>query len=238
MSYVTAISSPPVDPAKLIPDRTRHVNFLARQFGKLRSFALEGLLHTAMSSLAEVTDAKTGHSLADNVQAMQQLLVKLRNGVPEQNLDASAFRAILNLGGVDAGVVEEAERLLALMEKIDADMSRGIFPSVEELDHAFGQFNTFRTRTSGFLREVERLEREWMADDVNELALRKHTEKALDELETLSGAMNMVAINASVEAARAAQNGVGFKVLALELHRLSERSKSVLQKTRKAIAAV
>ena len=212
------------------------MSFLARQFGKLRSFALEGLLHTAMSSLAQVTDAKTGHSLGQNVEAMQKLLHKLKDGVPEEGLEARAFQQILDLKEVDGGILDDAHKLLGRLEEIDRKMSTGAYPDVAELDSAFDQFNKFRLRTSGFLRQVEQLERDWMADDVNALALRKHTAKALDELENLSVAINMVAINASVEAARAAQHGVGFKVLALEMHRLSERSHHVLKAARKAIA--
>lgn len=219
-----------------IPNRTQHVSFLARQFGKLRSFALEGLLHTAMSSLAEVTDAKTGHSLGQNVEAMRLLLDKVRDGVPEEGLQASAFQQIFQLEEIDGGILDDAHALLNRLEQIDAVMETGTYPDVAEIDSAFEQFNLFRLRTSGFLRQVEKLERDWMADDVNAFALRKHTNKALDELENLSGAINMVAINASVEAARAGQYGVGFKVLALEMHRLSERSNQVLRTARKAIS--
>ncbi|MEM7212124.1 MAG: methyl-accepting chemotaxis protein [Pseudomonadota bacterium] len=236
MSQLQLARSGSMDPHVGIPNRTEHASFLARQFGKLRSFALEGLLHTAMSSLAKVTDAKTGHSLGQNVDAMRGLIARIDNGVPEEGLENSVFRQILDLEEVDEGTLTDARRLLERLEGIDQGMSSGTYPDVSELDAAFEQFNAFRLRTSGFLRQVEKLERDWMADDVNALALRKHTNKALDELENLASAINMVAINASVEAARAAQHGVGFKVLALEMHRLSERSNHVLRSARKAIA--
>ena len=160
----------------------------------------------------------------------------MKDGVPEEGLEAQVFQQILDLKEVDGGILDDAHKLLGRLEDIDRKMSTGTYPDVAELDSVFDQFNQFRLRTSGFLRQVEQLERDWMADDVNALALRKHTAKALDELENLSGAINMVAINASVEAARAAQHGVGFKVLAFEMHRLSERSHHVLRAARKAIA--
>ncbi|MEM1299191.1 MAG: methyl-accepting chemotaxis protein, partial [Pseudomonadota bacterium] len=89
-----------------------------------------------------------------------------------------------------------------------------------------------RIRTSGFLRQVESLTEKWQSEIDNSAGIRQHMSTAITDLERMSGAINILAINASVEASRAGQSGAAFRVIANEMQRLSQHSSGMLQSTR------
>lgn len=226
-----------------IPDQTaqplsrvKHVSHLARQFGKVRSFALEALLHLALSSMARELSASTGHTLSQNIDAMNALLHVLRDGHEEDGLDKGMFQDILARDDVDGGVVSDAEHLLARLNDAQARIAKGEFPTGAEIESLFEIYTDMRVRTSGFLRQVEHLTAEWQAEDENANIMRVKFSSAVRELESISAAINMLAINASVEASRAGDQGAAFSVIAREMHRLSTQSSHALRTTREALS--
>ena len=213
----------------------RHATHLAKQFGKIRSFALEALLHAAMNSIEGELAADTGHTMGQNVDALHDLLHVIRAGSTEKHLDGEVFKRILTRDDVDGGVVSDAE---AFYEKLDAlrnQIEGGNFPGTKELDRLFEVYTALRIRTSGFLRQVEKLTEDWQAEIENSTEIRQHMSSTITDLERMSGAINILAINASVEASRAGASGAAFRVIANEMQRLSQRSSGMLQSTRQTL---
>lgn len=217
------------------PTELRHATHLAKQFGKLRSFALEALLHAAMSSMEDAPDAATGHTLAQNVDALRDLLHVIRKGDEDKDLDGAVFTELLERDDVDGGVVVDAERLLSRLETLRDRANGGISPASAELEELFDQYTELRLRTSGFLRQVEQLADEWAASVEKSSTMRKQMSNTIEELERMSGAINILAINASVEASRAGSSGAAFRVIANEMQRLSQQSTGMLRTTRSSL---
>lgn len=210
----------------------RHVTHLAKQFGKIRSFALEALLHAAMNSMEGEVTADTGHTMGQNVDAMQDLLHVIRNGDEHKQLDAAAFAELLKRDDVDDGTVSDAEALLTKLQALRTKVEDGSFPDTKELDQLFEIYTALRIRTSSFLRQIETLSEQWQSKIDNSAGIRQHMSTAITDLERMSGAINILAINASVEASRAGQSGAAFRVIANEMQRLSQHSSGMLQSTR------
>lgn len=61
---------------------------------------------------------------------------------------------------------------------------------------------------------------------------RKVMEAAVSEIDNISTSINLISLNASVEAARAGQYGKGFAVIASEIQELSQRSKQAVDRVR------
>ena len=225
------MQTPSIDNAQPI-NRVKHVAHLARHFGKVRSFALEALLHLAMSSMDQEMKASTGHTLSQNLDAMAALLKIIRDGDTDKNLDKTVFAEILDRDDVDGGVVGDAEHLLEQIEKAQNSLNQGNFPTAAEVEGLFETYTALRIRISGFLRQVEALTDEWQASDANINHMRNKFASAVNDLENISSAINMLAINASVEASRAGDHGAAFSVIAQEMHRLSSQSSQLLRSTR------
>lgn len=212
-----------------------HVAYLSKQFGKIRSFALESLLHAALTSIEGGLRASTGHTLGQNVDAIADLLGVIRNGSVEKGLDGAVFATILARGDVDHGIFQDAEMLLSALQTVRRRIDQSDTPTVSELDSLFEVYTAFRLRTSGFLRQVEGLVDAWTAELEESTELRSRMSTTISDLEGMSGAINILAINASVEASRAREGGAAFRVIAQEMQRLSQQSSTMLKSTRDAL---
>lgn len=216
--------------------RVAHVDFLARQFGKVRSFALEALLHMALASIDKTMNADTGHTMAQNTDAMADLLKIIRQGSKEKNLDAELFKTILKRDGVNSDTVTDAEALLAELVAVEQNIRQDTFPTVAEIEALFETYTSLRIRISTFLRQVEALTEQWSLEDEDTASIRMKFSSTITDLESMSGAIAMLAINASVEASRAGEGGSAFGVIAQEMHRLSAQSAALLRSTRQSLS--
>lgn len=216
--------------------RVAHVDFLARQFGKVRSFALEALLHMALTSIDKSMNADTGHTMAQNTDAMGDLLKVIRNGSTEKNLDRTVFKTILDRDDVNSEVVSDAENLLNQLVTVEQNIRQETFPTVAEIEALFESYTSLRIRISKFLRQVEHLTEQWSAEDEDTANLRTKFSSTITDLESMSSAIAMLAINASVEASRAGERGAAFGVIAQEMHRLSAQSAGLLRSTRQSLS--
>jgi hypothetical protein len=213
----------------------KHAAYLAKQFGKIRSFALEALLHAALSTIEAKMKASTGHTLGQNLEAMRHLLHIIRNGSEAEGLERTIFEKIFKRDDVDPVVVGEAESLLEELDEVQSKIESEDFPSANRLEMLFDTYTQMRIRTSSFLRQVEALVEQWRIEVEQDADVRQRMSGAISDLERMSGAINILAINASVEAARAGQEGAAFRVIANEMQRLSSQSAVMLKGTRDSL---
>lgn len=68
------------------------------------------------------------------------------------------------------------------------------------------------------------------------LRARQMDSSGLDKIDTMSQTINFIAINASVEAARAGDAGRGFAVIASQIRELSQKSKEAVDQIRAELA--
>lgn len=99
-----------------------------------------------------------------------------------------------------------------------ADVERFAKKILGEVD---AKVTEFLAGLDGYAAEVEKAERDKERDVIK---------SAVGEIQTISMSINLISINASIEAARAGAAGRGFGVIANEIQTLSMRSQESLQK--------
>lgn len=73
-------------------------------------------------------------------------------------------------------------------------------------------------------------------DDKTQTAKRKVIDSALGELEMINSTINLIAVNASIEAARVGEYGLGFAVISTEIQQLSRKSRGVVDGIKASLA--
>ncbi len=66
----------------------------------------------------------------------------------------------------------------------------------------------------------------------------RHADAVLEHLRSMAGQIDLLAVSATVEAARAGAHGRGFAVVAVELRRLAEQSSEAVEATARILAAI
>ncbi len=95
------------------------------------------------------------------------------------------------------------------------------------------------------VREVEMViemvkESSRITDDVTEDLAKKaeNIEKIIETIERIADQTNLLALNAAIEAARAGDHGKGFSIVAEEIRKLAEESKSATERIGKILEAI
>lgn len=108
----------------------------------------------------------------------------------------------------------------ALGQEARLELATVIAPAVEQSTTAFlSAFDTWARET----------------DDAGHFARRRKIVEASDDIGKISRAINMISINASIEASRAGEAGRGFAIIANEIRGLSEKTQASLEKIMSAL---
>jgi methyl-accepting chemotaxis protein len=121
-------------------------------------------------------------------------------------------------------------KIVALTVKSDADV-RGIAGHAEDLfstaDQAHDASHASSEKQGEFLKEMEFINKTLSETSASMESLRKESEAIREMgalLEDLSAQLNILAINASIEAARSGAAGRGFAVISKEMRTLQDRT--------------
>jgi methyl-accepting chemotaxis protein len=142
----------------------------------------------------------------------------------KQDADSTALFEISAQQGMKVG------KIVALTMKSDADV-QGIASHAEDLFSTAGRAqdasHVSSAKQSEFLKEMEFIHKTLVETSAAMESLRKESE-AIREMgalmENLSSQLNVLAINASIEAARSGAAGKGFAVISKEMRNLQEKA--------------
>ncbi len=201
--------------------------------------------------------------LANSLYTMQDSIKKALTGVSMEaaNVSASADieeKSMAELSGQIEEVSSTTEELSAGMEETAASVQEmnATSQEIERAVEAIAEKAQEGSSTAGVIsKRAEALKESTSASQANARNIYKNTEaemkkaieqsRAVEEINILSDAIlqissqtNLLALNAAIEAARAGEAGKGFSVVAEEIRKLAEQSKSTVTEIQKVTGIV
>lgn len=136
--------------------------------------------------------------------------------------------------GVFTNQQESMQRLTETGERIAANaqkLSESYNKNSDSVEHIFSTFNDLSSQVSEIDVALKAAGKSLsgLSEQVN--TITKHT----DMIEEISEQTNLLSFNASIEAARAGNAGKGFRIIANEVKKLSEHTKSTSQEIAKMV---
>jgi methyl-accepting chemotaxis protein len=164
-----------------------------------------------------------------DLPAMRALVARVTKCIEALCLDVSDTSASARTGLQDCAAAQSdalrvCERFKAQCESMIARIARGDTPSAEEIT-AFAHFvaTELRPVTTVFVEALAH-----MTGNISRARIEHQRTSALtmiNQINKLGAQINLIAINATIEAARAGDAGRGFSVIASEIQELSRKSK-------------
>jgi len=162
-------------------------------------------------------------------QKVNDLISNHLHGVTDVTENA-ALDIMTNVSNIDSEVYTLSEELSAIMEQVNGikmDSNNEIASVRESLD--------------SMSHYVEERKNEVLQSNLKVTDLTSKIEdlrKLTDLVTDIAAETNLLALNASIEAARAGDHGLGFAVVAAEVRKLSDQSENVVTEIQKSIELV
>ncbi len=178
---------------------------------------------------------KNGHSeenslspvlhVTDSLKKYQKELVKKEvDSVQELSLIGSSFDNVLGEADQFQNSLQDFENNFSSIGQTSerfADVKDEISKSVESAQSGVQGFKASSVQVEEYFDDMEKTFGDFKA---SVLKIKECT----DKIETIADQTNMLALNASIEAARAGQHGKGFSVVAQEVKKLADEIKNLV----------
>ena len=190
-----------------------------------------GAVGAAAAALNEATEALGGfvRDLTARAAETEAVSVGLADALHRQRAAAGAVGSVV--ARVAEGAARQQRETAAMTAAFDGMVSavHGVASNVSAIADASGRAAEAATASAGLMERslsaIGRMEAAVQAATQESRALYKladQVDRMLQTVTEVAGQTNMLALNASIEAARAGTQGKGFAVVAEEIHRLAD----------------
>ena len=206
-----------------------------------RGLTRECVMLLTMSVLAKQNDRDSFTEFRANFDAaiarMYGIMDIVENGEANIGVSEPTCQMILRTPGYDQTIFPEIRDFLNDLVGIAEDVDNDRPVDHGTITDMAARLPDLREKWARVTDHIKSVLANWQAEEDSDAKIVVTVDKALGEMTNLTSAINMVAINAWIEANRAGEHGAGFKVLATEIHRLSDRAGQTLRLARAAIGS-
>ncbi|MEM7190386.1 MAG: methyl-accepting chemotaxis protein, partial [Pseudomonadota bacterium] len=215
---------------------------IVNEIGNRRGLTLEAVMLTSMAAITQLQGVDPASFLDDLAAALDELSfveTLMTRGDPNLGLERDIPQTLIQRVPEYRGIIEAQRGLLEELRSMHRALTAGQQVDLISISEIGARLPDTRNAWTNALGKVLETAEAWRREDgleLNQQAVATAS-NALSELNGLTGAINMVAINAAIEANRLGDQGAGFRVLATEMHRLSDRAGNTLRIARSALEA-
>ena len=206
------------------------------------AFIILYLLNTSLSFIADAQNAKAeADMLVEKVQANTEETEKLLEQQRKVVEDIAAISATLAVSGekmnsIASSITDAADTQQTAIAGISEDMGIITAETANSLEAA-GKASETAAESTRLMNESN-AEMQKMIDAMTEIeSTSAKIKEIVDTIEDIAFQTNILALNASIEAARAGAAGRGFAVVADEVRNLAGKSQTAVEHTTQLIAA-